>query len=109
MARFSPRDIQEILQVLEDGIRLIPKLSKPKKVTMRHKIRKQYAWLSGITDSTAGMVLHDLEVRLTDLFPLYPYGVIDRLQELLKGNLGRYLTESGELSRPQNIACFKRK
>ena len=88
MARLSPRDVQEILQVLEDGLRLIPKLSKPKKVAMRHKIRKHYGWPSGLTDPTAGMVVHDLEERLSDLFPLYPYGFTDRLQELLKEKLG---------------------
>ena len=89
MARLSTRDVQEILQVLEDGLRLIPKLSKPKKVTMRHKIRKQYAWLSGLIDPTAEMVVHDLEKRLSDLFPLCPFGFTDRLQELLKKKLGR--------------------
>lgn len=89
MARLSSRDIQEILQVLEDGIRLIPKPSKSEKVAMRHKIRKQYAWLSGLIDPTAGMVVHDLGERLSDLFQLYPYGFTDRLQELLQKKLGR--------------------
>ena len=89
MAQLSSRDIQEILQVLEDGIRLIPKLSRSKKVAMRRKIRKQYAWLSGLIDPTAGMVVHDLEERLSDLFQLYPYGFTDRLQELLKKKLAR--------------------
>ena len=89
MARLTARDMQEILQVLEDGIRLIPKLSKSEKVAMRSKIRKQYAWLSELIDSTAGMVVHDLEERLSDLFPLYPYGFTDRLHELLKKKLGR--------------------
>jgi len=89
MARLSSPDIQEILQVLEDGLRLIPKLSKSKKVAMRSKIRKQYAWLSGLIDPTAEMVVHDLDKRLPDLFPLCPYGFTDRLQELLKKELGR--------------------
>ena len=89
MARLSSGDIQEILQVLEDGLRLIPKLSKSKKVAMRSKIRKQYAWLSGLIEPTAEMVVHDLGERLSDLFPLYPYGFADRLQELLKAKLGR--------------------
>ena len=75
MARLSPRDVQEILQVLEDGLRLIPKLSKSKKVTMRHKIRKQYAWLSGLIDPTTEMVVHDLDKRLPDLFPALPLRV----------------------------------
>ena len=89
MARLISRDIQEILQVLEDGLRLIPKLSKSKKVAMRSKIRKQYAWLSGLIDPTAEMVVHDLDKRLSDLFPLCPYGFTDRLQELLRRKLGR--------------------
>jgi len=40
MARLTPRDIQEILQALEDGIRFITNLSKAEKLTMRNKIRR---------------------------------------------------------------------
>jgi hypothetical protein len=89
MARLTAREIQDILQLLEDGIWLIPTLSKSKKVAMRSKIRKQYAWLLGLIDPTAELVVLDLEKRLPDLFPHYPYGFTDRLHELLKKKLGR--------------------
>ena len=89
MARLISRDIQEILQALEDGLRLIPKLSKSEKAAMRSGIRKQHAWLTGLIDPTAEMVVQDLEKRLSKLFQLSPYGFIDRLQELLKKKLGR--------------------
>ena len=89
MARLASQDIQEILQFLEDGIRFIPRLSRPEKAAMRRKIRRQYAWLAGLTDPTAGMVVHDLKERLSDLFPLYSYGFSDRLEELLREKIGR--------------------
>ena len=87
MARLTPRDIQEILQALEDGIRFIPNLSKAEKLTMRNKIRKQFIWLSELSSPTAGMVFHELEKRLSDVFSLYPYGVSDKVKELLQEKL----------------------
>jgi hypothetical protein len=89
MARLTPRDIQEILQALEDGIRFIPNLSKAEKLTMRNKIRKQFIWLSELSSPTAGMVFHELEKRLSDVFSLYPYGVSDKVKELLQEKLMR--------------------
>ena len=89
MARLTPRDIQEILQALEDGIRFIPNVSKAEKLTMRNKIRKQFIWLSELSSPTAGMVFHELEKRLSDVFSLYPYGVSDKVKELLQEKLMR--------------------
>ncbi|UCG66612.1 MAG: hypothetical protein JSW12_06240 [Deltaproteobacteria bacterium] len=89
MARLTSRDIQEILQALEDGIRFIPNLSKAEKLTMRNKIRKQFIWLSELSSPTAGMVFHELEKRLSDVFSLYPYGVSDKVKELLQEKLMR--------------------
>jgi len=89
MARLTPRDIQEILQALEDGIRFIPNLSKAERLTMRNKIRKQFIWLSELSSPTAGMVFHELEKRLSDVFSLYPYGVSDKVKQLLQEKLMR--------------------
>jgi len=89
MARLTPRDIQEILQALEDGIRFIPNLSKAERLRMRNKIRKQFTWLSELSNPTAGMVFHELEKRLSDVFSLYPYGVSDKVKELLQEKLMR--------------------
>ena len=74
--------------MLEDGIRFMPR-NRSQKVTMRSKIRRQYAWLAGLIDPTAGMVVHDLKERLSDLFPLYAYGFAERLEELLKEKIRR--------------------
>ena len=89
MARLAAGNIREILQLLEEGVRLIPTISKSEKVAMRSRIRKQYAWLSGLVNPTAATVVHDLEKRLPDLFPHYPYGFADQLHEFLKKKLGR--------------------
>jgi hypothetical protein len=65
MARLNPRDVGEILQMLEDGINLMPKLDKREKMKMRIKIRKQFNWLSGLSNPTAEMLLLRLEERLS--------------------------------------------
>jgi len=41
MARLDTRDVKEILDMLEDGINVMPKLDKIGKMKMRSKIRKQ--------------------------------------------------------------------
>ena len=41
MARLHTRDVKEILDMLEDGINVMPKLDKIGKMKMRSKIRKQ--------------------------------------------------------------------
>jgi hypothetical protein len=87
MARLAARDVNTILQFLEDGIRLIPKTNRAQKMAARSKIRRQFSWLSQLSAPSAGMVLNELEQRLPDLFPLYPMGVRERLKELLKAKL----------------------
>jgi hypothetical protein len=87
MVRLAQRDIQEILQALEDGIRFIPNLGKAEKLALRKRIRKQFNWLSGLSSPTAGIVFHELEKRLSDVFSLYPYGVTDKVKELLQEKL----------------------
>jgi hypothetical protein len=89
MGRLTSQDIHEILQVLEDGIRFLPRITRSDKAAMRRKIRRQYAWLAGLTDPTAGMVVYDLKEKLSELFPLYSYGFAERLEELLKEKIGR--------------------
>jgi hypothetical protein len=87
MARLTGRDVSTILQFLEDGIRLIPKMNRAQKMAARSKIRRQFSWLSQLSAPTAGMVLNELEQRLPDLFPVYPIGVREKLKELVKERL----------------------
>ncbi len=84
MARFTPRDVREILQLLEDGINLMPRRDKLEKMRMRSKIRRQAIWLSGLTNPTPEMVFRGLGERLSDLFSSYPYGFSDRVKKLLE-------------------------
>jgi hypothetical protein len=87
MARLAARDVNAILQFLEDGIRLIPKINRAQKMAARSKIRRQFSWLSQLNAPSPGMVLNELEQRLPDLFPLYPMGVRERLKDLVKEKL----------------------
>ena len=87
MARLSARDVSTILQFLEDRIRLIPKINRAQKMAGRSRIRKQFSWLSQLSAPTAGMVLNEMEQRLSDLFTLYPIGFSEKLKELVKEKL----------------------
>ncbi|HUT71961.1 MAG TPA: hypothetical protein VMW89_14930 [Desulfatiglandales bacterium] len=87
MARLTARDVTAILQFLEDGIRLIPKINRAQKMAARSRIRRQFSWLSQLSAPTAGVVLNELEQRLSDLVPLYPIGFSEKLKELLKEKL----------------------
>jgi hypothetical protein len=84
MPRFNPRDVQEILDMLEDGISSIPKLGKIEKMKMRSQIRRQGGWISVLGRPSGEMIYQRLEERLSDIFPLYPYDFKDRLKRLLQ-------------------------
>lgn len=84
MPRFNPRDVKEIVDMLEDGIISIPKLTKIEKMKMRSKIRNQYGWISALSNPHAGMIYQRLEERLCNIFPLYPCDLRDKLKKLLK-------------------------
>jgi len=89
MPRLGTRDVKEILDMLEDEIRFIPKLDKIEKMKIRGKIRKQVNWLLAWSNPTAEMMHRRLEERLSDVFLLYPYGFSDRLKRLLTVKTGR--------------------
>ena len=84
MARLNPGEVQEILDMLEDGINVARKVDKIEKMTMRRRIRKQGSWLLELRNPTAEMILQTLEARLPDVFSLYPYGFSDKLRKLLR-------------------------
>jgi len=90
MARLTPGDVREILQILEDGINLMPKLNKMEKIKIRSKIRKQYNWLLGLSSPTTDMIFHKLEERLSGVFSSYPYGFSDQLKKRLEGKSTRF-------------------
>lgn len=90
MARLNPADVRKILQILEDGINLIPKLSKMEKMKIRSKIRKQFNWLSGLSAPNADMIFHKLEERLSDVFSALPYGFSDKVKKLLEERSARF-------------------
>jgi hypothetical protein len=80
MARLNPADVRKILQILEDGINLMPKLNKMEKMKMRSKIRKQFNWLSGLSAPNADMIFHKS----------YPYGFSDKVKKLLEERSARF-------------------
>jgi hypothetical protein len=90
MARLRPDDVREILQILEDGITLMAKLDKMDKIRIRSKIRKQYGWLSTLSDPNVDTIYRKLEERLSDVFSLYPFGFTDRVKKTLARKLAHF-------------------
>lgn len=93
MPRLNPRDVREILDMLEDEISFMPKLDKTEKMKVRSKIRKQFNWISELSNPTADMIFDRLEARLSDVFSLYPVGFNDKLKRLLKEKSKRLHSE----------------
>ena len=90
MARLRQDDVKEILQILENGIHLIPKLDKMDRIRMRSKIRKQYGWLSMLSDPNVDTIYRKLEERLSDVFSLYLFGFDDRVKKILARKLAHF-------------------
>ncbi|TET72451.1 MAG: hypothetical protein E3J56_05480 [Candidatus Aminicenantes bacterium] len=90
MARLRPDDVRVILQTLEDGINLMPKLDKMDRIRVRSKIRKQYNWLSTLSDPNIDTIFHKLEERLSDVFSLYPFGFSDQVKKILAEKLAHF-------------------
>ena len=83
MARLSDRDVQDILDLLENEVNSLSRLSSVEKMKMRSKIRRQSTWLLEWNDPSAENILQKLQWRLSDLFLVYPHGFCDNLLRLL--------------------------
>lgn len=90
MARLRPDEVREILQILEDGMQLMPKLDKMDRIRIRNKIRKQYSWLAMLNNPHADTLYRKLEERLQDVFRLYPFGFEERFKKLLTRKLAHF-------------------
>jgi hypothetical protein len=84
MPRFNPRDVREIIDMLEDGITSIRKLGKVEKITMMGKISRQDGWISALSNPSAEIIYQRLGERLSDLFPLSSYDFEEKLRRLLE-------------------------
>ncbi len=89
MPRLSTHDVTEILEMLEDGINFVAKLSKVEKMKLRRKIREQAGWLQEWRNPSAGGILQKLEGKLSNVFLLYPHGFDDDFRRLLEKKTGR--------------------
>ena len=84
MPRFNPRDVREIIDMLEDGITSIRKLAKEEKIRMRGKISRQDGWISALSNPSAEIIYQRLGERLSDLCALYSYDFKEKLRRLLE-------------------------
>ena len=89
MPRLSTNDVREIIELLEDGINFVPKLSKVEKMRMRSKIREQAGWLQEWRNPPAEGLFQKLEEKLSTLFLVYTNEFCDKLKSLLGERTGR--------------------
>ena len=87
MLQLNPRDVREIIDMLEYEIASSPKRFKGERMQIRSKIRRQEAWLLALQDPTPEFIIQKLQERLPTVFSMYPYGFKDKLKKLLDGKL----------------------
>jgi hypothetical protein len=87
MARLSDRDVQDILDLLENEVDTLSRMSSVERMKMRSKIRRQSTWLLEWNDPSAENILQKLQWRLADLFIVYPHGFCDNLLRLLENKM----------------------
>lgn len=100
----SRQDVREIIEMLEDEVNCVPKLTAADKMKIRSKIRRQDNWLSGFKNPTTKAIVMKLNSRLSDVFRLYTYGFSKKLNETLDQKLARLYKLSAH-SRPFMAAC----
>ena len=83
----NKHDVREIIEMLENGLDFVPKLTGADKMMMRSKIRRQDNWLSVLKNPTTKGIFMKLNARLFDVFNLYPYGFPNKLKETLDAKL----------------------
>ena len=100
----NKHDVREIIEMLEDGLHFVPKLTSADKMRMRSKIRRQDNWLLDLKKPTTKSIFMKLDVRLSDVFNLYPYGFSDKLKEKLDEKLA-LLDKKAAAIRPFMASC----
>ena len=83
MACLNKNDVREIIEMLEDEVNFVPRLTSSDKMKLRCKIRRQDNWLSDFINPTSDKIVRKLDGRLSDVFRLYPYGFSKKLKEKL--------------------------
>ena len=61
MARLSDRDVQDILDLLENEVDTLSRMSSVERMKMRSKIRRQSTWLLEWNDPSAENILQKLQ------------------------------------------------
>ena len=89
MARLSDRDVQDILDLLENEVNSLSRLSSVERMKMRSKVRRQSTWLLEWNDPSAENILQKLQWRLADLFLVCQRGFCDSLLRLLEDKTRR--------------------
>ena len=100
----SRQDVREIIEMLEEEVNCVPKLTAADKMKIRSKIRRQDNWLSGFKNPTTKAIVMKLNSRLSDVFRLYTYGFSKKLNETLDQKMAR-LYRLSAASRPFTAAC----
>lgn len=84
MARFTRRDINEIIEWFEDELDSLRNIDRIEKMKLRSKIRKQGSWLMAFRNPTSLVIIKKLEENLYDIFRLFRSDFKDNFEKLIK-------------------------
>lgn len=84
MARFTRREVNEIIEWFEDELDSLRNIDRIDKMKLRSKIRKQGSWLMTFRNPTSLVIIKKMEENLFDVFRLFRSDFKDNFEKLIK-------------------------
>ena len=76
-------DLEDIRLLFEDALKRIQKIDKIERIKIRAKIRRELNSIIGWKNPTPDRILKRWDIRLYDVFSIFPYWFRDDLQKML--------------------------
>ena len=90
MNQLKREELEEIREVLENGLNLVSNLDRFEKMNMRKRIRSELEFIGEISYPTVEGILSRFEEKLADVMSQLPYGPIEELKKLLAVKTARF-------------------
>jgi|GEM_PF-3368398 len=90
MNRLKREDLDEIRDLLENGLNLVANLDRLDKMKMRQRIRSEIEILGEVASPTVESVMSRFEEKLSDVMNQIPYGQLEELRKLIAVKTARF-------------------
>jgi hypothetical protein len=90
MKRFNRLELQEIQEMMENGLNLISNLDRVKKMKMRSQIRNQIEIIAEWDNPSMDRIMVRFEDKLYEVFNQYPYGFLEDFKKMLSIKTARF-------------------